>query len=168
MRDETDSAAQPEFGHAEPGAAYKDRPVAYGIAPRADGLIATVRIARDAGPIWDLPGGMLDPGENEPAALVREFMEETGWLVAPREVVARARQYTVTSTGERRHNIAAFYLCDLVGDRDAKEEDDHELVWLDPVEALVRMRHAAAAWAIAAWLRSDGTILPDAAGAGRD
>ena len=156
MRDETDSDAGPAFGTAEPGARYIDRPVAYGIAPRGGGAIATVRISRPAGPIWDLPGGMLDPGESERDALMREFMEETGWQVAPRTLVARARQYTITSTGERRHNIAAFYLCDLLGDRGAKEEDDHELTWLDPVEAMVRMRHEAAAWAITAWLRGGG------------
>lgn len=156
MRGETDWESGPQFGRAEPGAPYTDRPVAYGIAPRPDGLIATVRIARPAGPIWDLPGGMLDPGENEREALVREFREETGWEVTPRRVIARARQYTITSTGERRHNIAAFYLCEPVADHGAKEEDDHELVWLDPVAALERMRHDAAAWAITAWLRGDG------------
>jgi 8-oxo-dGTP diphosphatase len=38
-------------------------------------------------------------------------------------------------------------------DEGLKIEDDHALVWLAPAEALVRLRHEAHAWAVAAWLR---------------
>ncbi|WP_300541260.1 NUDIX domain-containing protein [Maricaulis sp.] len=153
MRDDMASDAGPQFGAAEPGVPYTFRPVIYGLAPRSDGRIATVHIRGTASSSWDLPGGMVDPGEAHREALVREFLEETGWAVEPGPLVVRARQYTVTSQGEYRHNHAAFHACTLVADRHAKMDDDHELVWLGPLEAISRMRHDAAAWAITKWLR---------------
>ena len=161
MPDTLTEAEMPVFGRPVPGADYHDRPTVYGIVPglsdagpSGGGLIATVRIARPAGDFWDLPGGMLDPGEGALEALRRECLEEIGWEVAPLTAIASARQYTTTSAGERRHNIARYYLCRAVADRDGKVEADHTLVWLDAREAMNRMRHEAAAWAIGEWLKS--------------
>ena len=42
--------------------------------------------ARDWFPdVWDLPGGHVEAGENEPEALVRELHEELGVVVEPPE-----------------------------------------------------------------------------------
>jgi len=35
----------------------------------------------------------------------------------------------------------------------AKQEADHELVWLEPLRALFSLRHEAHSWAVARWLR---------------
>jgi 8-oxo-dGTP diphosphatase len=44
--------------------------------------------------------------------------------------------------------------CGSTGERpELKVEDDHTLVWLDPRDAVVALRHDAHAWAVAAWLR---------------
>lgn len=145
--------AVPQFGRCEAGAPYIARPCAFGIALNDDARIAVVRIARETYVSWDLPGGMIDPGESEEQALVREFCEETGWSVRPGALVARAEQFTITRTGERRRNQCGFFLCALDAMTDGKIEDDHELVWLDPHEALTRLRHEAAAWAVTQWLR---------------
>jgi 8-oxo-dGTP diphosphatase len=143
----------PQFGIREAGAPYIDRPCAFGIALDDAGRIAVVRIARQAYVNWDLPGGMIDSGESETGALVREFCEETGWTVRPGALVTRADQLTITRTGERRRNQCGFFLCELVEMNGGKIEDDHELVWLEPHEALRRLRHEAAAWAVTQWLR---------------
>lgn len=144
----------PQFGVPVAGATYLRRPARYGVAAREDGRIATVRIDRHGRVTWDLPGGMIDPGETGRQALVREFAEETGRAVEPLHRIAAARQYTVTSAGEHRDNRCVFYACRLLGATGGKIEDDHELVWLDPLDALRRLQHDAAAWAVTCWLRA--------------
>jgi 8-oxo-dGTP diphosphatase len=147
-----------QFGARIPGRDYPDRPAAFGVVER-EGRIALVRITRpDAAPYLDLPGGALDPGEDDEAALVREFGEETGLSVRPARLLGRARQYLVKTDGETANNLCALFEAEVVGEDSAlKIEDDHALVWLDPHEALRRLRHDAHAWAVAAWLRARTT-----------
>jgi len=41
--------------------------------------------------MWSVPGGHMEPGESEAAAVVREVVEETGLRVRPDRVVGRVR-----------------------------------------------------------------------------
>ncbi|MBC6981103.1 NUDIX domain-containing protein [Caulobacter sp. 17J80-11] len=142
-----------QFGEQKPGLDYQDRPCAFGVLPR-DGKIACVQVDRGEGSYFDLPGGAIDGGETEAEALVREFAEETGLTVRAGETFAWAGQYFQKSDGQPVNNLAAFVTADAVGeDPSAKVEEDHELVWLDPHDALAKLRHDAHAWAVAAWLR---------------
>jgi 8-oxo-dGTP diphosphatase len=142
-----------QFGTAEPGKTYLDRPTAFGIAVR-DGTIACVRVDRGPGSYYDLPGGAIDEGETEPEALVREFGEETGLVVRAGERFGVAAQYLTKTDGKTVNNLCAFYTAEVAGeDPSKKTEDDHELVWLEPVRALKALRHDAHAWAVAAWMR---------------
>ena len=147
-----------QFGARAPGVGYPDRPAAFGVVPR-EGRIAAVRITRpDVAPYLDLPGGALDPGEDDKSALVREFGEETGLKVTPGRLLGRARQYLIKTDGEAANNLCALFEAQAVGEDPAlKIEDDHALVWLDPLEALRRLRHDAHAWAVAAWLRANAS-----------
>jgi len=144
----------PQFGEPEPGRTYRDRPAAFGIVER-EGRIALVQIEKPGHAGWiDLPGGALDPGEDEAQAVVREFGEETGLRVRAGEAYARADQRFINTDGEAFNNRAAFLTLTLLGeDAGLKVEDDHTLIWLPPVEALARLRHEAHAWAVTAWLR---------------
>ncbi len=144
----------PQFGEAEPGRSYRDRPAAFGIVER-DGRIALVRVEKPGHPAWlDLPGGAIDPGEDETQAVVREFGEETGLRVQAGETYAHADQRFINTDGEAFNNRAGFLVLTLLGEDAAlKIEDDHTLVWLPAAEALARLRHEAHAWAVAAWLR---------------
>ncbi len=144
-----------QFGARALDVAYPDRPAAFGIALR-DSRIALVRITRpDEAPYFDLPGGALDPGEDDPAALVREFGEETALKVRPRRLLGRARQYLVKTDGQAANNLCALFEAEVMGEDPAlKIEADHELVWLAPVVALQRLRHDAHAWAVTAWMRA--------------
>jgi 8-oxo-dGTP diphosphatase len=146
----------PQFGEPEPGRVYRDRPAAFGIAER-QGRIALVRIEKPGDPPWlDLPGGAIDPGEDEAQAVVREFGEETGLKVQPGRVYARADQRFLNTDGAAFNNRAAFFTLTVVGeDAGLKIEDDHTLVWIPADEAVVRLRHDAHAWAVAAWLRRE-------------
>ena len=143
----------PQFG--APGApAPRDRPAAFGVVER-EGSVAVVRITRGGEAYIDLPGGALDPGEDDAAAMVREFGEETGLVVAPLRLLGRADQYFLTKEGEAVNNRAALFEARATAEDPAlKIEDDHELRWLDPLEALAALRHPAHAWAVALWLRA--------------
>jgi 8-oxo-dGTP diphosphatase len=142
------------FGKPEPGLSYRERPAAYGLLQR-EGRLALVYVTlSDRPPFYDLPGGGIDPGEDEEQALRREFGEETGLLVSAGLRVAAAEQYMTSAHNEPFLSQGAFFEAVLEDERpDLKIELDHELVWMSPGEALVKLRHDSHAWAVTAWLR---------------
>ena len=141
-----------QFGHADPGVTYVIRPATFGLVFR-DGRVACVRVTRDT-PYHDLPGGAVDGDETEPEALVREFIEETGMTIQPLDRLVETGQYFRKSDDSPVNNIGGIWTAKLLSiDPSAKVEDDHELVWLDPLVALSSLRHDAHAWALTGWLR---------------
>jgi 8-oxo-dGTP diphosphatase len=119
------------------------------------GLVALVEVAKSGHAPWlDLPGGAIDPGETAAQAVVREFGEETGLVISPGSVLGHADQFFINTDGEAFNNRQTVFGVGFVGERDElKIEADHTLVWRDPNEAIVRLRHDSHAWAVAAWLR---------------
>lgn len=146
-----------QFGLKVEGRDYLDRPTVFGIALK-DGKLACVRVTKPKGAYIDLPGGAIDPGETEAAALIREFAEETGLKVQPSEAIACASQYMLKSDGRAVNNVCAFWTAEVVSGPDPalKVEADHDLVWLAPEEALLALRYDAYAWALLAWMRRGG------------
>ncbi|HKT54781.1 MAG TPA: NUDIX domain-containing protein [Caulobacteraceae bacterium] len=146
--------APPQFGAPRPALSYADRPAAYGLLERG-GLLALVHVSLPRrAPFFDLPGGGVDPGEDEARALVREFGEETGLVVRPGALVARARQFMISAKGEPFNSRNGFFETAMEGEDAAlKIEQEHVLVWRDPAEALTILRHDSHAWAVTAWLR---------------
>ncbi len=150
-------AAKPaplQFGTPEPGVKYRDRPAVFAVAERR-GQLALICVARDGKPpYYDLPGGGIEPGESDARALAREFIEETGLIISAGEELARADQYMVKHDGEPVNNRCVLMTANIDGfDPDQKIEHDHKLVWVEPHEALLIMRHDSQAWAVACWLR---------------
>lgn len=143
-----------QFGVPAPGAVHTPRPAAFGIA-ELEGRIALVRVRPTAGGDWlDLPGGALDPGEDEATALVREFGEETGLRISVGAALIEFAQYFLKSDGQAVNNQGHVYAVSVTGEDPAlKVEADHMLVWLDPAEALRGLRHDGHAWAVAKWMR---------------
>ncbi|MGV9007807.1 MAG: NUDIX domain-containing protein [Brevundimonas sp.] len=143
-----------QFGTPDPGLVYRDRPTAFGLVLGA-GRLACVRVDRGQGSYHDLPGGAVDGAETEAQALVREFLEETGLTVRPVSRLVEAAQYFRKTDGTPLNNRGGVWIADRVAlDPGRKVEVDHELVWLDPLEALSSLRHDAHAWAVTVWLRS--------------
>ncbi len=144
-----------QFGEPLAGRAHRDRPAAFGIADRG-GLIAVVRVRPVEGGDWlDLPGGAIDPGEDEVLAVVREFGEETGLAISVGRRIVGFSQYFVMTDGEAVNNLCGVYAVAVTGeDAGLKIEDDHELMWISPDEAVRRLRHDGHAWAVAKWMRS--------------
>lgn len=146
-----------QFGTARAGLEYRHRAAVFGIVVR-DGLIACAHIRRDGREgYYDLPGGAVEGQETEAEALIREFREETGLSVAAHDRLTEASQYFVRTDGEALNNVSAFWTLTLLHSQ-AQEplEQDHTLVWMEPQQALMAVRHEAHAWAITRWLRQGG------------
>ena len=136
------------------GPAPLDRPTAFGVLAR-EGRIAVVQIVRADGAYVDLPGGALEAGEDEAAALVREFGEETGLRVAPARLLGRGSQHMAKTDGQPVNNRAALFEARWLADDPAlKIEHDHQLRWVEPLAALAVLRHPLHAWAVTLWLRA--------------
>jgi 8-oxo-dGTP diphosphatase len=142
-----------QFGLTQPGLTYLERISCYGICPRGEAQIAIVQIGKKAPYEYDLPGGGVETDEDEAAALMREFQEETGLTVWPNRMLGRAGQYWVNKS-DPRNSLATFYEVELSAADNKPTEPDHALVWMNPAEALMKMRHEAHAWAIMHWLRT--------------
>lgn len=142
-----------QFGQPRPDLTYRVRPTAFGLVLR-DGLLACVRVERETGPYFDLPGGAVDGQETEPQALAREFLEEAGLEVAPGERLCEAGQYFRRTDGEALNNTGGYWTAVVTAERpEAQCEADHTLVWLEPSVAIAQLRHDAHAWAVAVWMR---------------
>jgi 8-oxo-dGTP diphosphatase len=144
----------PQFGYPEPGRDYPDRPAAF-VVIEDMGKIALVRVdLGDGRTRLDLPGGGIDPGETPAEAAARECGEEAGLKVTPLEVFERADHYFINPKGQSHNTRGIFFTGALDGEApELKVEEDHELVWADPIEALVTLGRDSHAWAVAAWLR---------------
>lgn len=143
------------FGSPVAGLTYLDRRAAFGVAENAQGQIALAQVTKPGkSPYFDLPGGAVDGDETEEEAVAREFGEETGLVVEAVRLIDTVSQYFLKSDGQPVRNHGGIYVVKLGGDDPAlKVEDDHALVWLDPRDAVVALRHDAHAWAVAAWMR---------------
>jgi 8-oxo-dGTP diphosphatase len=142
-----------QFGQTQPGLVYIERTTVHGICARGEEKIAVVRIGKTAPYEYDLPGGGVEADEDEAAALMREFSEETGLTVWPDKLLGRAGQFWLNGS-EPRNNLGTFYEVELSAEDGEPTEPDHSLVWTSPLEALGKMRHEAHAWAIMHWLRA--------------
>ena len=82
-------------------------PCVGGLIYDAEGRLLLVQRGNEPGRgLWSVPGGRVEPGEDDAAALVREMREETGLQVAPGPLVGRVR---------RGRYAIADYRCTVVG-----------------------------------------------------
>lgn len=147
--------AVPQFGEAQPGRAYPDRPAAFAVVSGPDGMIATVRVEHEnARPRLDLPGGGVDAGETAAQAAVRECGEEVGLRIEVDEAFEQADHYFQNIDGGTVNTRGQFFAAQLIGEApELKIEDDHTLIWMPPEQAVMRLSRDSHAWAVAAWLR---------------
>ena len=96
-----------------------------------------------------LPGGGQNPGESPEGAAAREVEEECGLRVILGARIGVADEL-VFAADEQAHyrKRCTFFPAEIIGTAGAGEPD-HELVWLSPQNAVVRLMHQSQRWAAA-------------------
>ncbi|SBW19347.1 NUDIX hydrolase [Candidatus Protofrankia californiensis] len=114
----------------------------------ATGALLLVQRARDPGRgLWSLPGGRVEAGESDTAALVREVREETGLEVTVGRLVGRV---TRPGPGGAVYEIAD-YMCDIGGGILRAGDDAADIRWcadLRTVALTEGLLDALATWGI--------------------
>jgi ADP-ribose pyrophosphatase YjhB (NUDIX family) len=65
---------------------------------------------------WDLPSGIMEPGEDPAESLVREVFEETGMVVRPEGIVGvTAGREVAYDNGDRARYVTIVFRCSIVG-----------------------------------------------------
>ena len=97
-----------------------------GIAFDARGRLLLIRRLNEPGSgLWSLPGGRVEPGEADEAAVIRELREETGLDVIPGTLIG-----TVTRGPYAIHD----YACTVVGGVLTAGDDASEARWSDAAD----------------------------------
>ena len=110
-----------------------------------DENIALVRTGKG----YFLPGGGIEGNETHAECLKRECTEEIGYNIKLGEYIGKASNYTLSfKTNEYLRVVGDFYRAQLLEANYLKVEEDHELVWLPPEEAIDKMYVEFQAWAI--------------------
>lgn len=94
-------------------------------------LMALRPYAAARGGMWEYPGGKVEPGESDRAALEREMLEELGCRVYVGGEVDRT-----TLDLEMRFEII-LYACTLIDTRQPKPLASLALAWVDPYRAII-------------------------------
>jgi 8-oxo-dGTP diphosphatase len=108
------------------------------------GRVLLVRRANEPGRgLWSLPGGRIEAGETEEAAVVREVLEETGLVVQVDRLAGRV------AIG--RYDIADF-ACTVTGGALAAATDADDVAWTVPGEGDVTrdLWQTLAGWGVSA------------------
>lgn len=139
----------PVFGAIVEGCPYIVRPSAYALIADASARIAVVRTPRGC----YLPGGGIDAGESAEQAVAREAAEECGLLVEACSRVGSAVEI-VGSVSENAcfEKRSIFIEARVVGNALSVEED-HELLWLQPAQALDVLAPASHRWCVKRWMK---------------
>lgn len=102
-----------------------------GIAVDGSGRLLMVRRGRPPGAgLWSVPGGRVEPGESDEAAVIRELREETGLAVSVGALVGTVERPGPAGVTYEIHDYAV-----AAGDGEPSAGDDAaEARWVTPAE----------------------------------
>lgn len=115
---------------------------------REDGKVLAIK-RRDNGH-WELPGGVLEPGETATAGAVREVQEETGLIVEPIRLSGVYQNMT-------RDIMALVFLAREVSGQLRTSDESVQVDWLTADQVRDRMTEAYAARLLDAVHHQDAT-----------
>jgi ADP-ribose pyrophosphatase len=98
-----------------------------------DGRVVLIRRGQE--PLrgrWVIPGGTVELGETLQEAVVREMQEETGLLVAPREVVLVFDRIQREGPSVEYHYVIIDYACEYVSGELKAGSDADEVALVAP------------------------------------
>lgn len=102
--------------------------------------------------VWDLPGGHIEPGETELAALTREIHEELGVQPATGSAIPLCR--LTAGEGEDSIRLSAWLVSEWEGTPANVAPDEHdEIGWFRP-EELPSLAHELVAQALVQAMRA--------------
>lgn len=114
---------------------YTHRPGVYVILPQNDSVLLTFQ--SDPEPEFQLPGGGVDGGEQPIAALHREVMEETGWVIGTPKRMGAFRRFTfMPEYNMHAEKLCTIYVANPIYQKSEPLEDMHEAVWVSMTAAL--------------------------------
>ena len=140
-----DQASIPEFGTKQEGIDYLDRPGVYAVIESNVKQIAIIETSKG----YFLPGGGIDANETDTDALKREVLEELGYQVSVVAKLGETIEYFKAASEEKYYRIhSRFYKVHLGSKIGEGMEEDHQLVWLSPEEAVNLLIRQGQAWAV--------------------
>lgn len=135
----------PHFDIKQAGIEYIPRPSVYAIIQNAHSKIA---IVKHKGAFF-LPGGGIEPGETPIEALQREIVEETGYQARDMEKCGEAVEYLQAVSDGKYYRIhSTFFIAQLETGASMSTEPDHQLIWMRPETAKLKMQRACHRWTI--------------------
>lgn len=122
---------------------YIDREGVY-LVPVKEGKIGVVRTPKG----YFLLGGGLESGESHEECIMRECLEEVGYMVSVGNKVCSAEMYCVHQSIGYFHPIQTYYVGELLDQESVPVEEDHEFVWVNYNELVDNMYLEMQNWAL--------------------
>src|SRR5262245_45846627 len=113
------------FGQAADGYRIVPRPSAYAVIVDSHKRLAIVRTPEGT----FLPGGGIDPGETPEQAVIRESLEECGFVVGVEGWVGRAREIVWVPREQHYSSKESEFFRAVVRGAGIRTEQDHWLLW---------------------------------------
>jgi len=88
---------------------------------------------------WDIPGGVVEPGESLEEALSREIQEETGLIV---QIIEPLHTYTDLDDYPSRQIVQMIFKCQLVSGKvvlNPMEHDEYKWIHFDSIPKDLRV-----------------------------